>query len=152
MKAKHAVFILFSALVCVHVHATTLDFKNVYFKAGQPIAGGNLSDSAVKFNDYAVPALNANASTFLSLKSNAKVKIVGFTDDKECQGDGCNALSLRRAQLVNAWLLSHGFPAERLLAPEGHGSSDPIDTNATADGQQRNRRAEFQIIEPSEQP
>jgi outer membrane protein OmpA-like peptidoglycan-associated protein len=152
MKSKHAVVLLFVALVCGQAYATTLDFKNVYFKEGQPNTGADLSASAVMFSDYAVPALTANASTFLSIKSDTKVKIVGFTDDKECQGDSCKALSLRRAQLVNAWLLAHGFPADRLLVPEGHGSNDPIDTNATEEGRQRNRRAEFQIIAPPGQP
>ena len=152
MKTKRAILLLIAVFVCGQAFATSIDFKNVYFKEGLPSTGGDLSMSSVMFNDYVVPTLTANSSTFLSIKSNTKVKIVGFTDDQECQGDACKALSLRRAQLVNTWLLAHGFPADRLLTPEGHGSGEPIDTNATADGRQRNRRAEFQIIAPPGQP
>jgi OmpA family len=152
MRTKHSALLLLAALVCGHVYATTLDFKGVFFKEGLPVDGGELSQSTVMFNDYVVPVLTADSSGFISLKSNAKVKIVGFTDNQECQGEACKSLSLRRAQLVNAWLLAHGFPADKLLAPEGHGSSEPIDNNATADGRQRNRRVEFQIIGSPAQP
>ncbi|WP_158545013.1 OmpA family protein [Dyella monticola] len=147
-----AVFLLLAVLVGERAFATDLDFKGIFFKEGLPSVGGDLAGSTVMFDDYAVPVLKDDSAAFLNLKSNAKVKIVGFTDNQECQRDICKALSLRRAQLVNAWLLAHDFPADRLLAPEGHGSSDPIDTNATADGRQRNRRAEFQIIAPPGQP
>jgi hypothetical protein len=152
MKTKRAAFLLFSVLVSGHSYATSIGFKNVYFKEGLPIAGTDLGNSTVAFNEYVAPVLIANSSTFLSIKSNAKVRIVGFTDGKECIGDACKALSLRRAQLVSAWLLAHGFPAGRLLAPEGRGSGEPIDTNSTADGRQRNRRIEFQIIASPKQP
>ncbi|GGA14293.1 hypothetical protein GCM10011408_40080 [Dyella caseinilytica] len=131
-----------------HVYATDLDFKGVFFKEGLPGTGGDLAGSTVMFEDYVLPVLNDDSAAFLRLKSDAKVRIVGFTDSQECVGDACKALSLRRAQLVNAWLLAHGFPADRLLAPEGHGSSEPIDNNAKAEGRQRNRRVEFQIIGP----
>jgi hypothetical protein len=147
MKYVYTIFLL-SVFFCAPACSTSIDFKNVYFQESLPRPGDDLGGSSVMFNDYVVPVLNANSSTFLSLKSNAKVKIVGFTDNKECVGDACKVLSLHRAQLVNAWLLAHGFPQDRLLVPEGHGSAEPIDTNITADGRQRNRRAEFQIISP----
>lgn len=139
-------FLLLVVLACGFSFATTVDFKVVYFQAGLPKEGGDLSSSTVMFNDYTVPVLKANTSTFLSMKSNAKVKIVGFTDNKECRGEACKALSLRRAQLVNGWLLSNGFPADKLLAPEGHGSEQPAASNVKSEGRQQNRRVEFQVI------
>jgi OOP family OmpA-OmpF porin len=152
MKSRRTVFLLFSLFVCGQAIATDIDFKGVFFKEGLPSGGGDLAGSTVMFDDYVVPVLKGDTATFLSLKSDAKVKIVGFTDDHECVDEACKTLSLRRAQLVNAWLLAHGFPADKLLAPEGHGSSEPVDTNATADGRQRNRRAEFQVISSPGQP
>jgi OOP family OmpA-OmpF porin len=142
MKSRRTVFLLFSLFVCGQAIATDIDFKGVFFKEGLPSGGGDLASSTVMFDDYVVPVLKGDTATFLSLKSDAKVKIVGFTDDHECVDEACKTLSLRRAQLVNAWL----------LAPEGHGSSEPVDTNATADGRQRNRRAEFQVISSPGQP
>jgi flagellar motor protein MotB len=151
VKRKFLLILLSMSAAATYSQAMTVDFKNVYFKPGLPNAGGNLESSAVKFKGYAIPALTANASTFLKIKPDFKVKIVGFTDNQECAGDACYALSLRRALLVQAWLIAHGFPPERLLAPEGHGNNEPIDTNASASGRLRNRRAEFQMVRDVDQ-
>jgi OOP family OmpA-OmpF porin len=132
-------------LFSYHARATTVDFKKVYFKESLPKRGDTLSGSAVMFDQYAVDAMQANKSTYLTLKSSSKLRIVGYTDNAECSASACDSLSLRRARLVCDWLLAHGFPARRLLPPEGHGAKDAIDTNDTPDGRQRNRRVEFQV-------
>jgi OmpA-OmpF porin, OOP family len=140
-------FIFLSVLaVTTYSEATSIDFKNVCFKPGLPKFGGNFDNSAFEADKYAIATLTANASTFLKMKTDLKVRIVGFTDDRECAGNACYALSLRRAVVVQTWLIAHGFPLARLLNPEGHGSNDPIDTNSTENGRLRNRRAEFQIV------
>jgi flagellar motor protein MotB len=147
-----SLILLCGLVLSAYSQATTVDFKNLYFKEGLPLSGGSLDNSATMFDEYAMPVLQANSSTFLGIKSNSKLRIVGFTDNVECSGAACTSLSLRRAQLVYNWLLAHGLPTSKLLPPEGHGSTDFIDTNDTSDGRQRNRRVEFQIVSDPTQP
>ena len=75
-----------------------------------------------------------------------RLKAIGFTDGNECVASECAALSLRRAKYVRDWFLEHGVPKERLDEPEGRGSNEPIDTNETEEGRQRNRRAEVSPV------
>jgi outer membrane protein OmpA-like peptidoglycan-associated protein len=51
-------------------------------------------------------------------------------------------LSQRRAQAVVEWLVAHGISRERIGAV-GRGESEPVASNATAAGRQRNRRVEI---------
>jgi OOP family OmpA-OmpF porin len=53
-------------------------------------------------------------------------------------------LSQRRATAVVDYLKAKGFPADKIRA-EWYGESKPVDTNATRDGRQNNRRAEITI-------
>jgi outer membrane protein OmpA-like peptidoglycan-associated protein len=61
------------------------------------------------------------------------------------------ALSQRRADAVRAELVYAGVPAERVVA-RGMGEGYPVATNATAAGQQQNRRVEIIIQGPSTMP
>jgi len=54
-------------------------------------------------------------------------------------------LSERRAKGVYDYLVEHGIDRSRLDGPKGYGKTQPIDTNATAAGRQRNRRVEFKV-------
>jgi OOP family OmpA-OmpF porin len=76
----------------------------------------------------------------------AVVEIIGFTDNQECSGSECQALSLRRAQVVYDWLVAHGVSPNNLRAPVGRGSDLAIDSNDTELGRQRNRRTEVHIL------
>jgi len=51
------------------------------------------------------------------------------------------ALSQRRAEAVKKYFLAQGIAEQRLIT-QGYGFSLPIADNATAEGRQRNRRAE----------
>lgn len=53
-------------------------------------------------------------------------------------------LSKKRAQSVKEFFIMNGIEPERLSA-EGHGESQPIDTNSTDEGRQNNRRVEFTL-------
>jgi hypothetical protein len=81
-----------------------------------------MSCQGVMFDQYAVDAMRANKSTYLTLKSSSKLRIVRYTDNAECSASACDSLSLRRERLVCDWLLAHGLPARRLLLHEGHGA------------------------------
>jgi outer membrane protein OmpA-like peptidoglycan-associated protein len=57
-------------------------------------------------------------------------------------------LSRERADAVRSFLVSRGMAADRIRA-EGHGESQPIATNATADGRANNRRVEI-VVQPGQ--
>ena len=69
------------------------------------------------------------------------VDIVGYTDSRG--DDGANqVLSEERAAAVLAALVDRGIDESRISA-EGRGEADPIDSNETDEGRQRNRRVEI---------
>ena len=88
-------------------------------------------------------ALRALAST-LSACPNFRIAITGHTDSK---GGGADNLQLSsdRAEAVRAFLAASGAPAAHLSA-RGAGEAEPIASNATEAGRQRNRRIEIEII------
>lgn len=53
-------------------------------------------------------------------------------------------LSQQRAQRVEAFLISNGIAADRLV-PIGHGKNQPIASNKTEEGRSMNRRVEFRL-------
>jgi OOP family OmpA-OmpF porin len=55
-------------------------------------------------------------------------------------------LSLRRANSVRQYLIDHGIAADRIRV-EGFGESQPVASNATADGRAQNRRVELRVIQ-----
>ncbi len=77
-----------------------------------------------------------------------RLRIEGHTDSRG--SDEANLLlSQRRAESVRAYLESRGIAPERLIAV-GRGELEPIDTNRTPSGRQRNRRVEFHILRDDE--
>ncbi len=79
------------------------------------------------------------------LKATGKrVRAVGHTDNSgtEIYNKG---LSLRRAQSVADYLVSLGVPAQN-IEMAGRGESEPIMSNATAEGRAANRRVELHLI------
>lgn len=73
------------------------------------------------------------------------VEVQGHTDHRG--SDSYNMeLSQNRAQSAVDYLVSKGIASSRLRAV-GYGESQPIATNATAEGMSQNRRTEFVIIE-----
>ena len=75
---------------------------------------------------------------FVRSHPHAPVLVVGYTDDTGAAGANL-LLSRRRAQAVADALTAHGIQAGRIRV-EGRGESDPIASNATAEGRARNRR------------
>jgi OOP family OmpA-OmpF porin len=80
----------------------------------------------------------------LLVEKNFSLKLAGHTDNT-----GSMALNLRlskdRAESVKAYLVSQGANASRVEAT-GYGPNQPIASNKTADGRQKNRRVEFSLF------
>jgi outer membrane protein OmpA-like peptidoglycan-associated protein len=76
--------------------------------------------------------------------SDLRVKVTGHTDT-----DGSDAyndeLSKRRAQAIVDYFVQQGLSSDRLVF-DFKGEKEPVDTNTTPEGKQRNRRVDFQFI------
>ncbi len=92
--------------------------------------------------------LTANSRTILDIVARSladwpevRVEIGGHTDARG--SDSYNLeLSQRRAEAVRVYLVERGVAAERLTA-RGYGESNPIASNGTDTGREKNRRVEL---------
>ena len=55
-------------------------------------------------------------------------------------------ISIQRAQKTKEYLVAKGISAER-MSSKGFGEENPITTNDTPEGRERNRRVEINIVE-----
>jgi len=110
---------------------------------------GDMVDRWLKDNHVQIEnSLSSSNLTALanSLKKNTgtEVLIVGHTDS-----DGSDSynqgLSERRASAARSYLISQGVASNRIRI-SGRGESEPIESNATADGRAQNRRVEVAIF------
>lgn len=74
-----------------------------------------------------------------------KVRVEGHTDSDGNEANN-QSLSERRAAAVVKWLVDRGIDPKRFHSV-GCGSKDPIASNSTPEGKQKNRRTEFDIEE-----
>ncbi|MBK7871153.1 MAG: PD40 domain-containing protein [Saprospiraceae bacterium] len=82
--------------------------------------------------------------SLLSENPQMKIRINGHTDN--VGSDYANLkLSEQRAKAVYDYLIQNGIEANRLNY-KGFGESEPIDSNDTKEGRQRNRRTEFEVM------
>ena len=72
------------------------------------------------------------------------IEIGGHTDNKGSL-EYNTTLSSNRAKSVVEYLIAHGVAKER-LSYKGYAYNQPIDTNDTEEGRQKNRRVEFKVI------
>lgn len=85
---------------------------------------------------------------------NKIIRVVGYTDNvpvaKSLQGTYPTnwELSVARATNVVRFLQDAGVPPERLVA-SGRGEYDPVASNDTPEGRQKNRRIEIMLIDQS---
>ena len=96
--------------------------------------------STIKPNFYTT--LNKVAQT-LTEDNKSAILVTGYTDSTG--NDSINIpLSQARAQAVANYLAGQGVPRNRINA-QGLGASNPIASNATAEGREQNRRVEISI-------
>jgi OmpA-OmpF porin, OOP family len=69
---------------------------------------------------------------------------VGHTDSVGSAGYN-QALSIRRAEAVKAFLVSKGIESNRVYT-EGKGLTQPVADNATREGRAKNRRVEVEVV------
>ncbi len=69
---------------------------------------------------------------------------VGHTDNKGKDASN-QALSVRRAEAVKAYLVSKGIEKNRVYT-EGKGSKQPVADNKTAEGRAKNNRVEIEVV------
>lgn len=81
---------------------------------------------------------------YLKLKNDINIEIAGHTDDV---GDDESNLKLSkaRAETVRNYLISKGITPHRVIA-KGYGETQPISSNTTEAGRQKNRRTEVRIL------
>ncbi|WP_206409541.1 OmpA family protein [Lysobacter enzymogenes] len=117
------------------------EFRGIYFKENSP-QGEEAIHSALSttLGDSRL-ALAHDLELIKKFNKDEKFRVVGFTDNVECQASDCNALSLRRAKAFQDWLIGKGISATRFYPPRGYGSARPIGNNLTEVGRATNRRA-----------
>ena len=111
---------------------TVIEFEDVHFDFDR----FNLRPEALKILDDAVAKLQANP--------NIQVTIEGHADSIGTQQYNL-ALGERRANSARAYLEMRGISPARLRTVS-YGEDRPIDTNETAAGRARNRRAHLAIV------
>jgi peptidoglycan-associated lipoprotein len=109
-----------------------IEFEDVHFNFDRY----NLRPDALKILDEAIAKLQANPSI--------QVTIEGHADNVGTQQYNL-ALGDRRANAARDYLVMRGIAASRLRTVS-YGEDRPIDTNNTAAGRARNRRAHLAVI------
>ena len=92
--------------------------------------------------DHSFPSLDRVAN--LLVTKNFSLKLAGHTDNTGSAALNMS-LSKDRAEAIRQYLVSKGANASRIEAT-GYGSTQPIASNKTAAGRQKNRRVEFTLF------
>lgn len=82
------------------------------------------------------------------IKANPHIKKIAIEGHASSEGnpDFNRTLSDNHAKAVRAYLVSQGI-SEEMLTAKGFGSDNPIASNDTEEGREKNRRVEFNIVE-----
>lgn len=82
------------------------------------------------------------------IKENSHIKKIAIEGHASSEGnpDFNRNLSDNRAKAVRAYLVSQGV-SENVLTAKGFGADNPIASNDTEEGREKNRRVEFNIVE-----
>ena len=109
------------------------------------LLAGKVVEFATDSSDLTAQARRTLDEVAAIMKANpGRIVIAGYADSRQTQKYNL-WLSERRAQSVQRYLVATGLDAGRFEVVE-YGESDPVDSNATAEGQQNNRRTEFHAL------
>jgi len=100
----------------------------------------DLGKSTIRSTSY--ETLNRVAA--LLVEKNFSLKLAGHTDNTGSMALNLG-LSKDRAEAIKSYLVSQGVNASRIEAT-GYGPNQPIASNKTAEGRQKNRRVEFTLF------
>lgn len=124
-------------------------FKDLYIvpiEVGQSIRLNNIFFESAKavLKPESFVELDKVAN-FLKDNPDIRIEIGGHTDNV---GNAAlnQQLSLARAKAVMKYVVSRGVTEDRIVA-KGYGLTKPVTSNATKDGQAKNRRVEFTVLE-----
>jgi OmpA-OmpF porin, OOP family len=127
--------------------------------AAAPAPAAPAAGAAATKVTYAADAFFASNSAVLKAAGKAKlddlvgkvkainlevIVAVGHTDNKGKDASN-QALSVRRAEAVKAYLVSKGIEKNRVYT-EGKGSKQPVADNKTAEGRAKNNRVEIEVV------
>ncbi len=120
-------------LTILFEHPKYITLENVYFDTGKATLNRK---SFVELNELV---------EFMRLKEDLKIEISGHTDNVGEAEDNL-LLSQNRANTVRRYLISKNISADRIVAV-GYGESQPVESNESADGRQKNRRTAVKFLE-----
>lgn len=98
--------------------------------------------ASARLQERSYPALDSLAD-FLIEHGDLSLTLSGHTDSTGRERDNW-PLSRNRVESVKTYLVSKGIDAGR-ISGDGYASTRPLDTNATVEGRQRNRRVEARL-------
>lgn len=129
------------------VKNTTTIIKQTITKEDKEIVADAVKNLEFDFakstiRDHSLESLNRLADVLKTKGFN--LKLAGYTDNVGSVAANLK-LSKERAQAVKDYLVSQGVDADHIIA-DGFGKSNPIASNKTEDGRQKNRRVEFTLF------
>ena len=108
---------------------TAIKFEKIHFGFDKT----ELTEYSKKILEEVISKLNVDSETIFEIHGHAD-SIGGFYYNID--------LSLRRAVSIRDYLVRNGIKSERLIT-KGFGEKNPIDSNSTKKGREKNRRGEF---------
>ena len=113
--------------------ANVINLEHVFYVSGSADLNSDLSKHELD-----------NLVTLMGRFPKLRVELAGHTDNV---GDASSnmSLSVERSNKVKTYLVEKGVSADRLVA-KGYGQDQPLETNETPEGRQKNRRTELRII------
>jgi len=111
---------------------TKVVLKNIYFETGKSVLTSESDD-----------ALN-KVRRFLENNKSVRLEISGHTDNTGSSRVN-SELSTNRAKAVVDYLIAQGISKSR-LEYKGFADTQPVADNSTAEGREKNRRAEFKVL------
>lgn len=124
----------------------TINLQLMPIEVGQPIVLKNIFFEFDKdvLTTSSYPELE-RVLEYLADGSIQKIEISGHTDSKGPESYN-QRLSEKRAKAVYNYFIQNKVTVDRIVS-KGYGEANPIDTNDTNEGRQRNRRVEFKVLE-----